>query len=139
MVWGVENGPGNSLLAMDFYISLHHPTLYHRKSWRGDGDRKEKQLNLRNQGARGGGTRERILVQKLGMYRKGGGVQGQGRSVSDAFLFLLTGGRRRVAVGSDQLPYSFPFWQNAVNIPLTLISEQGIGLPRKLREKDSKF
>lgn len=102
------------------------------------GDRQEKQLNLRNQGARGGGTREGILVQKLSMYRKGGGVQEHGRSVSDAFLFQLTGGRRRVAVGPDRLPSSFPFWQNAVNIPL-IISEQGIGLLRKLREKTSKF
>lgn len=50
MVWDVGNGPGNCLLAMDSYISLQHPTFYHRESWRGDGGQAEKQLNLRNQG-----------------------------------------------------------------------------------------
>lgn len=82
MVWDVGNGPGNCLLAMDSYISLQHPTFYHRESWRGDGGQAEKQLNLRNQGARGGGTREGILVQKLSMYRKGGGVQEHGLMMS---------------------------------------------------------
>lgn len=80
------------------------------------------------------------MVQKPGVYGKGGGVQEHGRSVLDSFLFQLTGGRRRVAVWPDQLPYSFPFWQNAVSIPLTdKWDDQGIGLPRELRGKASKF
>lgn len=138
MVWDVGNGPGNCLLAMDSYISLHHPTFYHRESWRGDGGQAGKAVELEESGSQRRWDSKGILVQKLSMYRKGGGVQEHGRSVSDAFLFQLTGGRRRVAVGPDRLPSSFPFWQNAVNIPL-IISEQGIGLLRKLREKTSKF
>lgn len=42
------------------------------------------------------------------------------RSVLDSFLFQLTGGRRGVTVSPHHLPYSFPFWQNAVNTPLTV-------------------
>lgn len=139
MMWDVENGPGNCLSPDNGFPHQPPPSNLiaqgDLEGWWGRGrKKKKKQLNLKNQGARGDGTWERIL----GVYWKGGGVQEHGRTVLDSFLFQLTGGRRRVAVWPDQLPYSFPFWQNAVSIQLTMISDQGISLPRGLREKSSK-
>lgn len=119
MMWDVKNGPGNCLSPGNGFPHQPPPSNIiaqgELEGWWGQAEK--KQLDLRNQGARGDGTWERILVQKLGVYGKEGGVQEHGGTVLGSFLFQLRGERRRVAVWPDQLPYSFPFWQNVVSIP----------------------